>query len=344
MNNNIITNQKIMMIDDDISIMNLLSVFLSKYGHSLIPYTEPIAAIEELKNNEYNILIVNYTMSPVNGDKIVELVRGFNKEIYIIMLSSNKDLIPSMNTLNDLDIQGFFEKNLNFDQLILGIQSAAKYNSQLSKIKDINQQLEVSIMEFSKILMKTVDAKDKYTGEHCKRVAYYSLKLGTKLKLTANELSDLNLAAMFHDIGKIGIPDNILQKTSKLTDEEYETIKYHPTIGANILSVSKLFEEVSKTVLYHHERIDGKGYPIGLKGDEIPKLSRILSIADTFDAITTKRSYKEDFSINFALEELERIKGTQLDLEFTNIFIELINEDKDNFIVNDTNNNNNNNN
>ena len=333
MNNNIISNQKIMMIDDDISIMNLLSVFLSKYGHSLTAFTEPIAAIEELKNNEYNILIVNYTMSPVNGDKIVELVRGFNKEIYIIMLSSNKDLIPSMNTLNELDIQAFFEKNLNFDQLILGIQSAAKYNSQLTKIKDMNQKIEISIMEFSKILMKTVDAKDQYTGEHCKRVAYYSLKLGAKLKLSATELSNLNLAAMFHDIGKIGIPDNILQKKSRLTDEEYETIKYHPIIGANILSVSTMFEDVAKTVLEHHERVDGKGYPYGLKSNEISKLGKILCICDTFDAITSKRSYKENFSIDFALEEFEKIKGTQLDLEYTNAFIDLINEDKEKFLI-----------
>ena len=332
-NSNLITTQKIMMIDDDISIMNLLSIFLSKYEHTLVPFTEPITAIEELKNNKYNILIVNYTMSPVNGDKIVELVRGFNKEIYIIMLSSNKDLIPSMNTLNELDIQAFYEKNLNFDQLILGIQSAAKYNSQLLKIKDMNQKIEVSIMEFAKILMKTVDAKDEYTGEHCKRVAYYCLKLGTKLKLSASELSDLNLAAMFHDIGKIGIPDNILQKKSKLTDEEYETIKSHPIIGANILSVSTMFKEVSNIVRAHHERIDGKGYPYGLKGEELSTPIKILCICDTFDAMTSKRSYKERFDIDFALEELERIKGTQLDLEYTDVFINLIKEDKDNFLI-----------
>ena len=332
-NSNLITNQKIMMIDDDISIMNLLSVFLSKYNHTLVPFTEPITAIEELKNNKYNILIVNYTMSPVNGDKIVELVRGFNKEIYIIMLSSNKDLIPSMNTLNELDIQAFYEKNLNFDQLILGIQSAAKYNSQLLKIKDMNQKIEVSIMEFSKILMKTVDAKDEYTGEHCKRVAYYSLKLGSKLKLSASELSDLNLAAMFHDIGKIGIPDHILQKKSRLTDEEYETIKYHPIIGANILSVSTMFEEVAKTIKAHHERVDGTGYPYGLKENEIPKLAKILCICDTFDAITSKRSYKEQLGLDYALEELERVKGSQLDLEYTNIFIDLVKSNKDTFLI-----------
>lgn len=327
------TPQKILMIDDDVSIMNLLSIFLSKYGHELRPYTNPISAIEELHENKYDILIINYIMSPVKGDKIVELVRGFNEEIYIIMLSSNKELIPSMDTFNNLDIQAFYEKNLNFDQLVLGIQSATKYNAQLKKITTMSKQIDDSLMDFANILLKAVDAKDHYTSMHCKRVATYSLRLGIKLNLTSKELSTLNLSAMFHDIGKIGIPDSILNKNSKLTDEEYDVIKTHSTIGANILSVSPALNEISETILSHHERIDGKGYPNGLKGEDIPKLSKILCICDSFDAITTRRSYKEEFSIDHATEELQRVAGSQLDEEYTKKFIELIQEDKDNFLI-----------
>lgn len=330
MNNN---KQKILMIDDDISIMNLLSIFLSKYGHELKPYTDPISAIEELHNNDYDILIINYVMSPVKGDKVVELVRSFNKEIYIIMLSTNKQLIPSMDTFNNLDIQAFYEKNLNFDQLVLGIQSATKYNKQLKKIKDMSKQIDDSLMEFANILLQTVDAKDNYTGLHCRRVATYCLRLGVKLNLTTEELSILNLAAMFHDIGKIGIPDSILNKDCKLTDEEYDIIKTHSTIGANILSVSPALAEISKIVQCHHERVDGKGYPNKLTADEIPKLSKILSICDCFDAITTKRSYKDGFTIDDTVNELKNSAGTQLDKEYTYKFIELINEDKNNFLI-----------
>lgn len=333
MESNSIESAKIMVIDDDINMMDMLSIILSKYKHKVVPFTEPVSAIEALKSDSFDILIVNYLMSPVNGDRIVELVREFNKEIYIIMMSVNKDLAPSIDAMRNLDIQSYFEKSSRFDQLILTIQSGIKYTNQLRNIRSMNIQLEKYVVDFANVLLNTVDAKDNYTAAHSKRVCEYALRFANILSLSTKERETLKLAGLFHDIGKIGIPDNILTKNDKLTDDEYETIKFHPTIGANILSVADIFKDVHEIIKCHHERIDGKGYPYNMAGDKIPYLSKILSICDSFDAITTKRSYKEVYTIEYAIDELKRVMGTQLDKDLTEKFLNLVKENINTFVI-----------
>jgi len=335
MENKPIESARIMVIDDDISMMDMLSIILSKYKHIVVPFTEPVSAIEALKSGSFDILIVNYLMSPVNGDRVVELVREFDKEIYIIMMSVNKDLAPSIDAMTNLDIQSYFEKSSRFDQLILTIQSGIKYTNQLRNIKNMNIQLEKYVVDFANVLLKTVDAKDNYTASHSKRVCEYALRFSNALGLNNKQRDILKLAALFHDIGKIGISDNILTKSDTLTNDEYETIKYHPTIGANILSVADIFEDVHEIVNCHHERVDSNGYPNCIAEDKIPYLAKILSICDSFDAITTKRSYKEVKTIQFAIDELNRVKGSQLDKDLTEKFIELVKQNIDTFIITD---------
>lgn len=324
-----IVNAKILIIDDDVNMMDILSVILNKYGHTVKTYTEPVSAIEELKTNKYDILIVNYLMSPVNGDRVVELVREFDKEIYIILMSMHKDLAPSIETMQSLDIQAYFEKSTQFDQLIMFIQSGIKYIEQLRKIKSMGLQLEQYLLDFAKILLNTVGAKDNYTEKHSIRVTNLSLYFGNYLGISKEDLETLNLAASFHDIGKIGVPDRILLKEGKLTDEEYEQIKYHPTIGANILGVSDIFKDVAPIVKAHHERYDGNGYPDKLKGEEIPYLARLLALCDSFDAIVAKRPYKEAKTIEYALEQIKNSENTQFDKELSEKFITMIEENKE---------------
>lgn len=131
---------------------------------------------------------------------------------------------------------------------------------------------------------------------------------------------------LFHDIGKIGIPDAVLQKTTRLTDEEYDDIKNHPSIGAHILQPARIFEKIIPMVKHHHERYDGKGYPSGLKGEEIPLCARIVSLADSFDAMTSDRSYRPRFTLFKALEEIEECKGTQFDPDLADAFVVAIKE------------------
>ena len=323
MNNDKLVNARILVIDDDINMMDVLSVVLRRYGHFVKTYTEPLSAIEELRKNNYDILIVNYLMTPVKGDKIVETVREFNKEIYIILMSIHKDLAPSIEVMQQLDIQAYYEKSNRFDNLIMLIQSGIKYIEQISKIKSMNSQLEHYLVDFAKILLQTVGAKDHYTEEHSRRVTLLADIFSKYLKLNNRQISDLQIAAAFHDIGKIGIPDNILLKTTRLTDDEYQVIKTHPTIAANIFSVSDIYKDIYPIMYYHHERYDGNGYPTGMKGKQIPLLARILSICDSFDAIVSKRTYKEGATIEFALSEIEKGAGTQFDPELATKFIKM---------------------
>ena len=268
-NDETIKNAKILIIDEDVNMMEIISEILKGYGHTVSTFTEPVSAIEELKANKYDILLVNYLMSPVNGDRVVELVREFDKEIYIILMSMHKDLTPSIETMQTLDIQAYFEKSSRFDQLIIMIQSGIKYIEQLRKVKSINLKLDHYLFDFAQILLNTITAKDNYTGEHSKRVTSYCRLFAKFLELDDISTDNLLKAASFHDVGKIGIPDSVLLKEGKLTDEEYDTIKLHPVIAANIFSVSDIFKDIVPIIKHHHERYDGNGYPDKLKGENI---------------------------------------------------------------------------
>ena len=316
----------VLIIDDDIGLTQALSIVLDSYNIGLTSYTEPLSAIQELKTNKHDILIVNYLMPSTRGDEIVRLVREFDKEIYIILMSAHKDLAPSIDIMRSLDIQAFFEKGARFDELILLIESGYKYVDQMNELKQKDSTIQNFGLEFANTLKNTVGARDHYTKEHSDRVAKYAEMFGTYLELEENELKTLILAADFHDIGKIGISDAVLLKPGKLTDEEYAKIKLHPIISVNILAGSETFKEAIPAIRHHHERIDGKGYPDALKGEEIPKLARILSICDTFDAITSVRVYRGQMTIDDALAEIDRVKGTQLDKEYSEKFITFIKE------------------
>lgn len=314
----------VMIIDDDIGLTQALSIVLDSYNIKLSTFTEPLAAIQELRTNKHDILIVNYLMTSTRGDEIVKLVRDFDKEIYIILMSAHKDLAPSIDIMRSLDIQAFFEKGARFDDLILLIESGYKYIDQINEIKQMNHTIQNFGLELANTLKSTVGARDHYTKEHSDRVAEYAKLFGTHLELDEDELKTLVLAADFHDIGKIGISDAVLLKEGKLTDEEYAKIKLHPIISVNILAGSETFKDAIPAVRHHHERIDGKGYPDGLRGEQIPKLARILSICDTFDAITSRRVYREQMAIEDALLEIDRVKDAQLDKELAEIFIEFV--------------------
>lgn len=324
-NDETIKNAKILIIDEDVNMMEIISEILKGYGHTVSTFTEPVSAIEELKANKYDILLVNYLMSPVNGDRVVELVREFDKEIYIILMSMHKDLTPSIETMQTLDIQAYFEKSSRFDQLIIMIQSGIKYIEQLRKVKSINLKLDHYLFDFAQILLNTITAKDNYTGEHSKRVTSYCRLFAKFLELDDISTDNLLKAASFHDVGKIGIPDSVLLKEGKLTDEEYDTIKLHPVIAANIFSVSDIFKDIVPIIKHHHERYDGNGYPDKLKGENIEYLARVLSLCDSFDAIVSRRPYKDERSIQSALEEIKRCSGTQFDPNLADKFIVLVN-------------------
>ena len=218
------------------------------------------------------MLILDFIMTPLHGDQVVEEIRKFNTELYILLLTGHKDLAPPLETIRRLDIQGYCEKSDKFDQLLLLIESGIKSIDQMNEIKKINSQLsatyeklEKSYLESIQTLRYTVEAKDPYTRGHSDRVAAYSVLIGQHLGLPESDLKTLQIGGLFHDIGKIGVPDSIIRKESKLTDDEYSEIKNHPSIGAHILSTATIFQDIILIVKHHHEKYDGNRLPWKIK-------------------------------------------------------------------------------
>jgi energy-coupling factor transport system substrate-specific component len=178
-------------------------------------------------------------------------------------------------------------------------------------------------------IAKTVDAKDENTSQHSLRVSEYSVMIAERYGFTKEEQENLRKAALLHDIGKISIPDRILNKPGKLTDEEYATMKSHVTRGAEILKDFTLIDHVVEGAQFHHERYDGKGYPDGKAGEDIPYFARIIAVADSYDAMTSNRSYRKYLSQDMVRSELRKNEGTQFDPKIAECMIELIEEDKD---------------
>lgn len=207
------------------------------------------------------------------------------------------------------------------------IRDIIKHQQQeeLDKRKKNIEEMSLQLMQ---MLSTTIEAKDEYTKGHSHRVAEYSVLIARELGWNEKELSNLKNAAHLHDIGKIAIPDTILNKPSKLSEEEFSIIKEHTIIGANILKNISLIDHVQEIVRNHHERYDGNGYPDGLKGKEIPLHARIVAVADSYDAMSSQRIYRNQLPPEKIIQELENNKGTQFDPEITDIFLKLLREDR----------------
>lgn len=325
---------KIIVVDDEQGIIDSLSIFLKRSGYDFTGVTNPLEAIERVKSEHFDMMILDFMMDPIHGDEVVEEIRKFNKELYILLLTGHKDLAPPLETIKRLDIQGYCEKSDKFDQLLLLIESGIKSIEQMNTIKKINDELQDKNAELEKayldtigILRQTVEAKDPYTRGHSDRVSEFSVLIGKKLGLDEKTLHILKIGGLFHDIGKIGIPDSILLKESKLNDEEYSQIKNHPTIGAHILGDAKVFQDIIPIVKHHHERFDGKGYPSQLAGEDIPFIARIAAVADTFDAMTSKRTYRDALPLDTVKAEIERCSGSQFDPKIARVFLDILNNE-----------------
>ncbi len=322
---------KIIGVDDEAGILDTLKVFLNKAGYGFVGITNPLEAIERVKEEHFDLMLLDFIMTPIHGDQVVEEIRKFNKDLYILLLTGHKDLAPPLETIKRLDIQGYCEKSDKFDQLLLLVESGIKAVAQMDQIRQINYELketynklEKAYLENIETLRYAVEAKDPYTKGHSDRVSAYSVLLGKKLGLSDKDINTLRVGGLFHDIGKIGVPDNILLKTTKLTSDEYSKIKNHPTIGTHILSNATIFKDTLPIVKHHHERYDGNGYPDKLKGEEIPYLARITAVADAFDAMTSKRSYRDSLDLEYVKSEIKNNIGTQFDPLIAKVFLDLI--------------------
>ena len=214
----------ILTLDDDPIITSTIKSYFNRSGYDVDVENDPIAAIERVRNSSYDILLLDFLMAPICGDKVVEEIRKFNKDIYIILLTGHKSMAPPIKTLRDLDIQGYFEKNEKFDQLELLVESCVKSILQMRVIRKYQQNLSKGYMQTIGMLTNIVETRDKDTKGHSERVSALAKAIAEELGMSEEEVEKIRIAGLFHDIGKIGVPDTILLKNGSLTKDEFVQI------------------------------------------------------------------------------------------------------------------------
>ena len=326
------SNYKILAVENGTSSQDALKKMVRSSKYSLTEFKTLKSALKEIDSTSFDILILDFSTITESKLEMLKSIREKDENVYIILLINSQKLTIPLKDLKALSVQGYCEKDDKLEQLPLFVEAAVKSIDQMKIIKNINdelieskEKLEKAYLESIETLRYTVEAKDRYTHGHSDRVSAYSVLIGKKLGLSNEDLNTLKIGGLFHDIGKIGISDAILLKNGKLTDAEYSEIKNHPVIGKNILSNAAIFENIIPIVLYHHERYDGKGYPYGLQDSSIPFLARIVSVADSFDAMTSRRSYRGELDLEYVKNEFKTKSGTQFDPVIAQIFLDILN-------------------
>ena len=253
------------------------------------------------------LLIKDVSADARFSDKVDKKLKQTTKSIICVPLEIKGKIIGAAEVINRKDGLSFNDEALSLFRA-LSMQSAVAIER--SKLYDDLNKLFFSTI---KTLASAIDAKDHYTKGHSERVCAYSIEIGRALKLDENSLTSLELSAMLHDIGKIGIPEKILTKKAFLDEKERKKIQKHPVIGARMLEPVEQFREIIPCIKHHHERYGGGGYPAGIEKEVIPFFSRIIAVADTFDAMTSNRPYRKAFSPGQAVSELKKFSGTQFD-------------------------------
>lgn len=278
--------------------------------------------LDLIYSNPNKVLPITY-----RGEKCTLFTDVIRDDWYVTMIVSNSRLFH--------DIRMLFIRNIIiclcvFVLIVLLCRNMLKkLQWYIAKLQESNEKIEHINETVIKTLARTIDAKDRYTNGHSQRVAKYSVELGKRMGKSEEELKELYYAGMLHDVGKIHIPDAIINKPSKLTDDEFEYIKLHPVSGYHILKDMKENPSISQGAKWHHERYDGRGYPNGLSGDTIPEVARIIGVADAYDAMTSNRSYRKLMPQEKVRGEIEKGRGTQFDPDIADIMLEMIDDDKD---------------
>ncbi len=237
------------------------------------------------------------------------------RNIICVPVKVKKKIIGVLEAINKKGKRGFDKEDLSLltslaDQVAIALDNSRLY-----------QELEEMFFQTADSLADAIEQRDPYTGGHIQRVTLYSQAIAKYLQLKPLERKWLKITSVLHDIGKIGIEDHILKKPTRLSPKEFDLIKHHSDIGAKIIGHIRQLKEIVPGVKYHHEQINGKGYPDGLRGKDIPILAKIVAVADTYDAMTTDRPYRKAMEKEAAIEELKRCSGTQLDKEVVEAFI-----------------------
>jgi putative two-component system response regulator len=289
----------ILVADDQSLNRELLEELLTTQGFTVITASDGASALEELARVHADLVLLDVMMPGLNGFEVCERIKN-NPDTYLIpvvlitALSDKQDRIEGIKVGAD----DFLTRPVDRTELLARVRS-------LLTLKHRTDELErAESVLFS--LARSIEGKDPYTHGHCERLSDYSARLGEHLGLTEDEITALRRAGIVHDIGKVAVPDAILLKPSRLTDEEWKLIREHPAVGERICAPLRSFRLVLPIIRHHHEKLDGSGYPDGLRGDAIPVTARVMQIVDVYDALTTERPYKRAFPVNDALQTMKQ--------------------------------------
>ncbi len=288
---------RVLIVDDEPQNRALFSTLLEREGYSVEVAADGVEALDKIELEAPDLILLDVQMPRVNGFEVCRRVKGDDRRrlipiVLVTGLAAREDRIRGIEAGAD----DFLAKPVDRDELRARVGS-------LIRVKQYTDQLE-SAEAIIMSLARTIEARDAYTQGHCERLAHYATALGNSLGLSRQQLSALRRGAFLHDIGKIGIPDAVLLKTSNLTPSEYELMKEHTVIGDKLCGTLQSLELVRPIVRHHHERLDGSGYPDRLSGSQVPLLAQIVTIVDTYDAVTTDRPYRRARPAEVAYAEL----------------------------------------
>lgn len=334
-------SKKVLVVDDSKLNANLIMAYLREYDLECIHAFNGLAALEILEESYESIycITLDRQMPVMDGMECANKIKEIEEYrdipiIFVTSLGEKEDVIEGLN----IGVYDYLPKPVDGDFLYLKVKYAIEFFEQKKELKRLNKKIternnrlekivEVRTFKLQQItnsilnvLEKATSINDEVTGNHTQRVAEYSALLAGKAGLGLKQIRDIKNYAPLHDIGKLGIPDNILKKPGPLTPEEFSEMKKHVNIGADLLKTAELPDMALNIIKYHHEKWEGTGYLEGLKGEEIPIEGRIVAIADVFDALTTERPYKSAFSVEKAIEIMTREMKGSFDPRLLNLF------------------------
>jgi response regulator RpfG family c-di-GMP phosphodiesterase len=311
------TADTVLFVDDEQNILNAVKRLFMSDTIDVLTASTALEGMELMKLNTVAVIVSDNMMPEMNGIAFLEWTKTVSPDSVRILMTGYADLHSAIESINRGEVFRFVTKPWNDTELSQIVLDSIDRYKIVSSIKSADEAKLLS-------LAQTIELKDPYTKGHCERVATYALMLADGMDLSDVMKKNIKYGSWLHDCGKIGVPEIILNKPSELDDEQFATMKKHSRWGADVAKTAQLPEPVVNIALYHHERFNGEGYPLGLKGINIPLEARVVAIADAFDAMTSDRPYRKKLSKEEAIAVITKSKSSSFDPALVDIFVSVI--------------------